>query len=172
VTTRTAKTSPKDLPLLPETVEAYSIAETAQRHGLSVQRVRKLVASGKLEGLGHRPSPTGLGYAIPVEAMTQAGYGLGETKGAEAETLKALLEEAVVQRQKAEETLETSRSQVNGLRESVTRLEALVLAKTRESFLLEQALLRVPLALGTGSSWWQKVKKNLKEQTTTPTTSP
>lgn len=166
--TRTAKTSPKNLPLLPVSVEAYSIAETAQRHGLSVQRVRKLVASGKLVGLGQRPSPTGLGYSIPVEAMTKAGYGLGETKGAVA--LKVLLEEAVTQRQKAEETLETSRSQVNGLREAVTRLEALVEAKSRESYLLEQALLRIPLAVGTGSSWWQRVKRNLKDQATTPTT--
>jgi hypothetical protein len=199
MTPKTAKqNSPKDLPLLPETVEAYSIAETAQRFGLSVQRVRKLVASGKLEGLGHRPSPTGLAYAIPAEAMEKAGYKaenpLGVASNEEVTQLRATIEklelELVEARAlaterkeeqarlsaellKVEESNSLARIQLAGVRETVTRLEALAEAKTRESFLLEQALLRVPLALGTGSSWWQKRKaKKADSPTTTPPSTP
>ena len=199
MTPKTAKqNSPTDLPLLPETVEAYSIAETAQRFGLSVQRVRKLVASGKLEGLGHRPSPTGLAYAIPADAMEKAGYKaenpLGVASNEEVtqlrENLRVLSEdfrtvEALAEKrqeeilrlefakQKAESDAISAQAQLNGLRETLTRLEALAEAKTREAFLLEQALLRVPLALGTGSSWWQKRKaKKADSPTTTPPSTP
>ena len=199
MTPKTAKqNSPKDLPLLPETVEAYSIAETAQRFGLSVQRVRKLVASGKLDGLGHRPSPTGLAYAIPADAMEKAGYKaenpLGVASNEEVtqlrENLRVLSEdfrtvEALAEKrrgeilslefakQKAESDAISAQAQLNGLRETLTRLEALAEAKTREAFLLEQALLRVPLALGTGSSWWQKRKaKKADSPTTTPPSTP
>ena len=199
MTEKTAKqNSPKDLPLLPETVEAYSIAETAQRFGLSVQRVRKLVASGKLDGLGHRPSPTGLAYALPAEAMEKAGYKaenpLGVASNEEVTQLRATIEKLELElgqaqalaterkeeiarldsvRQKAEEDTSSAKAQLDGLRETLTRLQASVEAKTREAFLLEQALLRVPLALGTGSSWWQKRKaKKAESPTTTPPSTP
>ena len=185
MTEKTAKqNSPKDLPLLPETVEAYSIAETAQRFGLSVQRVRKLVASGKLDGLGHRPSPTGLAYAIPAEAMEKAGYKaenpLGVASNEEVTQLRATIEKLELELGQAQalaterkEDTSSAKAQLDGLRETLTRLQALVEAKTREAFLLEQALLRVPLALGTGSSWWQKRKaKKAESPTTTPPSTP
>jgi DNA-binding transcriptional MerR regulator len=175
------KQSPADLPLLGPDIEAYSIAETARLFGLSTQQVRRLVNEGRLEGVGHRATPTGLGYYVPRAAMEARGYVLkAPTSSEEAEALKAEKEaleariraltaelEAAQARAKtaadaagkAEEAASTARANLAGLRTELDKAQALAEAKARESYLLEQALLRLPLALGTGSSWWQRVRR-------------
>jgi hypothetical protein len=175
------KQSPADLPLVAEEVEAYSIAETARLFGLSTQQVRRLVGEGRLDGVGHRPTPTGLGYFVPRASMEARGYVLkAPTSSEEVEALKAekdALEARLTALQaeleaaqtavkasaeatgRAEEAASTARANLEGLRTELDKAKALAEAKARESYLLEQALLRLPLALGTGSSWWQRVRR-------------
>jgi len=175
------KQSPAELPLLGPEIEAYSIAETARLFGLSTQQVRRLVNEGRLDGVGHRVTPTGLGYYVPRAAMEARGYVLkAPTSSAEAEALKAekealeariaaLTAELEAQQARVREATEAAGKSDEAARLWLTQLEqvrveldkahALADAKARESYLLEQALLRLPLALGTGSSWWQRVRR-------------
>lgn len=172
------KQTPADLPLIPDDVEAYSIAETARLFGLSTQQVRRLVGDGRLDGVGHRPTPTGLGYYVPRAAMEARGYATtpstaDEMKALE-ERLEALkselaadreergriIEEMAEARKKAEDSASLWQANYKGLTVELDKAQALAEAKMRESYLLEQALLRMPLALGTGSSgWWQRLTR-------------
>lgn len=179
------KQTPADLPLIPDDVEAYSIAETARLFGLSTQQVRRLVGDGRLDGVGHRPTPTGLGYYVPRAAMEARGYALkvatssDETAllkdrlAATEEALAALrqereklLGEMAKERHELQATTKASEEKASlwlanykGLTVELDKARAAAEAKARESYLLEQALLRLPLALGTGESWWQRVRK-------------
>ncbi len=179
------KQTPADLPLIPDDVEAYSIAETARLFGLSTQQVRRLVGDGRLDGVGHRPTPTGLGYYVPRAAMEARGYVLKvATSSDEAALLRdrlAATEEALAalrqEREKllgemakerhelqastraSEEKASLWLANYQGLTVELDKARAAAEAKARESYLLEQALLRLPLALGTGTSWWQRVRK-------------
>ncbi len=179
------KQTPADLPLIPDDVEAYSIAETARLFGLSTQQVRRLVGDGRLDGVGHRPTPTGLGYYVPRAAMEARGYVLKvATSSDEAALLRdrlAAAEEALAalrqEREKllgemakerhelqastkaSEEKASLWLANYQGLTVELDKARAAAEAKARESYLLEQALLRLPLALGTGTSWWQRVRK-------------
>ena len=175
------KQTPADLPLLGPEIEAYSISETARLFGLSTQQVRRLVNEGRLDGVGHRVTPTGLGYYVPRAAMEARGYSLKaptsseetEALKAEKEALEARIAALTVELEaqqargkaaeenatKAEEAASMARANLAGLRVELDKAVAAAEAKARESYLLEQALLRLPLALGTGSSWWQRVRR-------------
>jgi len=179
------KQTPADLPLLGPEIEAYSISETARLFGLSTQQVRRLVNEGRLDGVGHRATPTGLGYYVPRAAMEARGYSLkAPTSSEETEALKAanevllariaalaaelkadqddrvrILAEMAEARKKAEESASLWQSNYQGLTVELDKARAAAEAKARESYLLEQALLRLPLALGTGTSWWQRVRR-------------
>lgn len=175
------KQTPADLPLIPDDVEAYSIPETARLFGLSTQQVRRLVGDGRLDGVGHRPTPTGLGYFVPRAGMEARGYVLAAPTSSEEvtalqaqlEALRAEIEAAKVEREristemdeareetaKALEVASMARANLAGLHVELDKARASAEAKARESYLLEQALLRLPLALGTGGSWWQRVRK-------------
>lgn len=173
------KPSLSELPLVPEEVEAYSIAETARLFGLSTQQVRRLVNEGRLDGVGQRPTPTGLGYFVPRAAMEGRGYVLkAATSSEEAEALKAekqALEERLKALQaeleaaqtaakasaeatgRAEEATQTAKVELDQVKIMLLATKALADAKARESHLLEQALLRLPLVLDDNRTWWQKM---------------
>jgi chromosome segregation ATPase len=87
-----------------------------------------------------------------TQAETEALKAASEASRAEMERLRGELA-------KAEEATSSARANLTGLRTELDKAQALAEAKARESFLLEQALLRLPLALGTGSSWWQKARR-------------
>ena len=164
--------------------------------GLSTQRVRRIIKEGKLGTLELVPTKAGPAYRIPVELMVGAGYELknptGNASGAEVEALKASLEASTKREielnerlfhldhakqdqwkdlQIANEQRDSAQANLDGLRRTLDSLQASLEAKTREVFLLEQSLLRIPLAVGTGTSWWQKLKNKAKETNTPPDTS-
>ena len=169
--------------------EGYSIPEIGQMFGLSTQRVRRIIKEGKLGTLELVPTKAGPAYRIPVELMVGAGYELknptGNASGAEVEALKASLIEVNLrlfdiqakgdrhwhELQIANEQRDSAQANLDGLRKTLDTLQASLEAKTREVFLLEQSLLRIPLAVGTGTSWWQKLKSKAKEANTPPDTS-
>lgn len=165
--------------------EGYSIPEIGQMFGLSTQRVRRIIKEGKLGTLELVPTKAGPAYRIPVELMVGAGYELknptGNASGAEVEALKASLEASekqvlelrsqVLELDKAKQDRDSAQANLDGLRRTLDSLQASLEAKTREVFLLEQSLLRIPLAIGTGTSWWQKLKSKAKEANTPPDTS-
>jgi hypothetical protein len=168
-----------DLPLVADEVEAYSIAETARLFGLSTQQVRRLVNEGRLDGVGHRPTPTGLGYFVPRASMEARGYVLkAPTSSEEAEALKAEKEALEARLKALQAELEAAQTAAKASAEATGRAEeaassakveldqakimllatkALADAKARESYLLEQALLRLPLVLDDNRSWWQRM---------------
>ena len=164
--------------------------------GLSTQRVRRIIKEGKLGTLELVPTKAGPAYRIPVELMVGAGYELknptGNASGAEVEALKASLEASTKREielnerlyqltnakqdqwkdlQIANEKRDSAQANLDGLRRTLDSLQASLEAKTREAYLLEQSLLRIPLAVGTGTSWWQKLKSKAKETNTPPDTS-
>ena len=164
--------------------------------GLSTQRVRRIIKEGKLGTLELVPTKAGPAYRIPVELMVGAGYELknptGNASGAEVEALKASLEARTKREielnerlfqltnakqdqwkdlQIANEKRDSAQANLDGLRRTLDSLQASLEAKTREAYLLEQSLLRIPLAVGTGTSWWQKLKSKAKETNTPPDTS-
>ena len=164
--------------------------------GLSTQRVRRIIKEGKLGTLELVPTKAGPAYRIPVELMVGAGYELknptGNASGAEVEALKASLEASTKREielnerlfqltnakqdqwkdlQIANEKRDSAQANLDGLRRTLDSLQASLEAKTREAYLLEQSLLRIPLAVGTGTSWWQKLKSKAKEANTPPDTS-
>jgi hypothetical protein len=176
--------------------EGYSIPEIGQMFGLSTQRVRRIIKEGKLGTLELVPTKAGPAYRIPVELMVGAGYELknptGNASGAEVEALKASLEASTKREielnerlfhldhakqdqwkdlQIANEQRDSAQANLDGLRRTLDSLQASLEAKTREVFLLEQSLLRIPLAVGTGTSWWQKLKSKAKETNTPSDTS-
>lgn len=169
------KQSPADLPLVPEDVEAYSIAETARLFGISPQQVRRLIGEGRLEGVGHRPTKTGLAYFVPRAAMEARGYAAKAQTASEAEealkaqvealkaseaALRAEAERLKAEKEKAEEAATSARSTVEFLRGELSKAEFVAIAKGRESYLLEQALLRLPLALGSGKpTLWSRLRR-------------
>jgi len=194
VTAKKLNRSPKDYPLLGEEIEAYSIAETSRLFGLSIQRIRRLLSASELDGIGHRPTPTGLGYVIPLASMVAKGYSLKEVADLgsvelladlkdEKEALEKLLKDmraevikitALANSREEEnkvlaERAEMARSSLDSLRKTLDDLAKVAETKTREAFLLEQALLRIPLSLGTGRSWWQKLKKATQPDSPTNT---
>jgi hypothetical protein len=130
-----------------------------------------------MEKAGYKPeNPLGVASSEEVAQLRatveRLSLELGQAQALATERKEELVRLDLV-RQKAEEDTSSAKAQLAGLRETLTRLEALAEAKTREAFLLEQALLRVPLALGTGSSWWQKRKaKKAETPTTTPPSNP
>ena len=176
--------------------EGYSIPEIGQMFGLSTQRVRRIIKEGKLGALELVPTKAGPAYRIPVELMVGAGYELknptGNASGAEVEALKASLLDSAKRENElnkqiiqltdakrdqqnevrtANEQRDSAQANLDGLRKTLDTLQASLEAKTREVFLLEQSLLRIPLAIGTGTSWWQKLKSKAKETNTPSDTS-
>jgi len=194
VTAKKQNRSPKDYPLLGNDIEAYSIAETSRLFGLSIQRIRRLLSASELDGIGHRPTSTGLGYVIPISSMVAKGYKLKEVadlgsvelladlkdeKATLEKRLKEMAEQIITIKAQAEakeaenkvlvERADMARSSLESLRQTLDGLERVAEAKTREAFLLEQALLRIPLSLGTGKSWWQKLKKATQSDSSSTT---
>ena len=165
--------------------EGYSIPEIAQMFGLSTQRVRRIIKEGKLGTLELVPTKAGPAYRIPIKLMLLAGYEIvnpeGNATGAEVQALKTSLEASeklvqqlrsqVVELDKAKEQRDSAQANLDGLRKTLDTLQASLEAKTREAYLLEQSLLRIPIAIGTGTSWWQKLKSKAKEANTPPDTS-
>lgn len=173
------KQTPADLPLLGPEIEAYSISETARLFGLSTQQVRRLVNEGRLDGVGHRVTPTGLGYYVPRAAMEARGYSLkSPTSSEETEALKAEkqaleariaaltaeLEAQQARGKAAEENAAKAGEEVSTVKASLAQLQLdldkaqfVATAKARESYILEQALLRMPLALDGNRSWWRRM---------------
>ena len=84
-------------------------------------------------------------------------------------TIKAQAEAKEAENKVLVERADMARSSLESLRQTLDGLERVAEAKTREAFLLEQALLRIPLSLGTGKSWWQKLKKATQSDSSSTT---